>query len=195
MLTKHFRSELFDDSGIWYNIFLAIVLRWRPLYYAPWPSPRYSYGKRNPLYPIQAISSVSMVLYLIHKQYYIQVNPRHNPLGETFHRAYLRPRYLSVVTCSVSQITRCHVFSFVFWLPLRNQQKKKNVYINFAPFIMKGFHVLIMVCVFICTYWWYLFREPVTWQVPLVEQELLTLLIQLSSSLALNSVHDDYSTV
>jgi hypothetical protein len=138
MLTKHFRSELFDDSGIWYNIFLAIVLRWRPLYYAHWPSPRYSCGKRNPLYPIQAISSVSMVLYLIHNQYYIQVNPRHNPLGETFHRAYLRPRYLSVVTCSVSQITRCHVFSFVFWLPLRNQQKKKECLYQFCSIYYEG---------------------------------------------------------
>ena len=34
--------------------------------YAPRPSPEYSCGKRNPLYPIRATSFVSIVLYLIH---------------------------------------------------------------------------------------------------------------------------------
>jgi hypothetical protein len=33
-------------------------------YYAPRPSPEYSCGKRNPLYPIQANSFVSIVMYL-----------------------------------------------------------------------------------------------------------------------------------
>jgi hypothetical protein len=36
------------------------------LCYAPRPSPEYSCGKRNPLYPIWAASFVSIVLYLIH---------------------------------------------------------------------------------------------------------------------------------
>jgi hypothetical protein len=36
--------------------FSAWVLRWRPRYVAPRPSPEYECGKRNPLYPIRANS-------------------------------------------------------------------------------------------------------------------------------------------
>jgi hypothetical protein len=42
--------------------------RWRSWCYAPRPSPEYSCGKRNPLYPIRSTSFVSIVLYPIHKQ-------------------------------------------------------------------------------------------------------------------------------
>ena len=43
--------------------FSARILRWRPRCIAPRPSPEYSCGKRNPLYPIQANSFVSIIMY------------------------------------------------------------------------------------------------------------------------------------
>ena len=50
-------------ARIGYNGFLF------PHSYAPRPSPEYSCGKRNRLYPIQAASFVSIVLYLILTQF------------------------------------------------------------------------------------------------------------------------------
>ena len=54
-----------EYSGEGRGAFSAFVLRWRPWCYAPRPSPEYSCGKRNLLYPIRAASFVSIVLYLI----------------------------------------------------------------------------------------------------------------------------------
>jgi hypothetical protein len=39
----------------------------KPVIYAPRPSPEYSCGKRNPLFPIRAASFVSIALYVIFK--------------------------------------------------------------------------------------------------------------------------------
>ena len=52
-----------DITGFFFRIgtqVTALVL------YAPRPSPEYSCGKRNPLFPIWAASFVSILLYLIH---------------------------------------------------------------------------------------------------------------------------------
>jgi hypothetical protein len=43
--------------------------------YAPRPSPEYSCGKGNPLYPIWAASFVSIILYLIHIYKIANFNP------------------------------------------------------------------------------------------------------------------------
>ena len=47
--------ETKETARIEYNGFIC----------APWPSPEYSCGKRNPLYPIRAASFVSIIMYPI----------------------------------------------------------------------------------------------------------------------------------
>jgi hypothetical protein len=81
LLLKQNNLSVLDITGFFFRIrtqVTALVLRtsaftWvvmrkkKPVIYAPRPSPEYSCGKRNPLYPIRAASFVTIALYVIFK--------------------------------------------------------------------------------------------------------------------------------
>ena len=100
--------------------------------------------------------------YLVHDMYmvYHRIFEMSNAMGDTsgVWTAYTSEgsefaHSFNVVNhCSFCSITCLHVFSSVLWCQLRFLRKKKFSFV-FTALVLYGVHIIIMLIVFIYTYW------------------------------------------